>query len=311
MSPDPDRLIADLSETQDGVFSIADARQVGFSERQIDCRVGRAWSVIHDGVYRMGGAPPTWRSGLRAATLAAGESAAISHRSAAAMYELPAAQRGLVELTCVRWSRTTKSSLVVHESRRLDSRDVQLIDGIPVTTPERTLLDLASQFPHANYLEYIAQAARRKRLLTYESTQLMFNRHARRGLKGVRALRELLERWDPDSKPTESEMETMLVLALRRHGLPEPVVQHEVTDELGATIARTDAAYPAFHVAIEYDSEQEHSDEFQISRDAVRRNRLQAAGYAVLSARHQDLRAGGTALCDQIAAIMRRATEPA
>jgi very-short-patch-repair endonuclease len=311
MPPDPDRLIADRSEIQDGVFSIADAREVGFSERQIDCRVGNEWSVIYDGVYRMGGAPPTWHSGLRAAALAAGEGAAISRRSAAAMYELPAARRDLIELTCIRWSRTTKASLVVHESRRLDSRDVQLIDGIPVTTPERTLLDLASQFPHANYLEYIAQAARRKRLLTYESTKLMFDRNARRGLKGVRALRELLERWDPDSMPTESEMETMLVQALRRHGLPEPVVQHVVTDERGAFVARTDAAYPAFHIAIEYDSAQEHSDEFQISRDAARRNRLQAAGYALLSARHQDLRVGATSLCDQIAAIMRRASEPA
>jgi very-short-patch-repair endonuclease len=311
MHLDPDRAIADLAANQDGVFSIHDARRVGFSERQIDCRVGSSWMLVYERVYRMRGAPPTWRSGLRAAAMAAGEGAAISHRSAAAVYELPCARRDLIELTCVRWFRTARPRLVVHESRRLDARDVQLIDGIPVTRPERTLLDLASQFPSANYLEYVVQAARRKRLVNYESTKAMFDRHARRGLKGVRAMRELLERWDPDSRPTESDMETMLVVALRRNGLPEPVVQHEVVDAEGGVIARTDAAYPEFRIAIEYDSEQEHSDEFQLARDAKRRNRLQVAGYVVLSARHGDLKAGGTELCDQISAIIRRAAEPA
>jgi very-short-patch-repair endonuclease len=311
MHLDRDRAIADLAATQDGVFSISDARRVGFSERQIDCRVGSAWMLVYERVYRMGGAPATWRSGLRAAVMAAGEGAAISHRSAAAIYELPCARRDLIEITCVRWCRTTRPRLVVHESRRLDHRDVQLVDGISVTRPERTLLDLASQFPRANYLEYVAQAARRKRLLTYESTKAVFDRHARRGLKGVRAMRELLERWDPDSRPTASEMETMLLGALRRHGLPEPVVQYEVVDAEGSLVARPDAAYPEFRIAIEYDSEQEHSDEFQLAHDARRRNRLQVAGYVVLSARHRDLRAGGTELCGQISTIMRRAAEPA
>lgn len=204
-----------------------------------------------------------------------------------------------------------RPGLVVHESRRLDTRDIQLVDGIPVTTPERTILDLASQFPSAGYLEFVIQAARRKRLITYESTKEMFDRHARRGLKGVSALRAALERWDPESRPTESEMETMLLLALRRSGLPEPVVQYDALDAAGRFIAQTDAAFPTFRIAIEYDSKQEHSDEFQIARDARRRNALQVAGYVVLSARHADLRAGGTDLCDQISAIMRRKAEPA
>src|SRR4029077_4726521 len=122
----------------------------------------------------------------------------------------------------------------------------------------------------------------------------------------VKALRVVLERWDPDSRPTESEMETLLLQALRRNGLPEPVLQHEVRDDQDSHVARPDAAYPLARIAIEYDSKQEHSDEFQLERDARRRNALQANGYAVLSARHADLRAGGGELCEQIARIMRR-----
>jgi very-short-patch-repair endonuclease len=274
--------------------------------------VGNTWSLIHDGAYRMAGAPITWHSNLRAAVFAAGAGAAISHRAAAAMYELPGGRNDLVELTCVRWKRTIHSGIVVHESRRLEKRDIGHVDGIPVTTPERVILDIASYFPSANYLEMVIQAARRKRLITYASTQEMFDRHTRRGLKGVRALREVLERWDPESRPTESEMETLLVRTLRENGLPEPVVQFEVTDAAGRLVARVDAAYPDARIAIEYDSKQEHSDEFQIARNDKRRNALQTNRYWVLSARHRDLLTGGTELCDQITAIMRREnSEPA
>ena len=138
----------------------------------------------------------------------------------------------------------------------------------------------------------------------------MFDRHARRGLKGVRAMREMLERWDPNSRATESEMETLLVRVLRENGLPKPVVQHDVTDLRGRFVARVDAAYPDRRILIEYDSKQEHSDEFQIARDAKRRNQLQALGYSVLSARHADLRLDGTELCTQIRAILHRTVEP-
>jgi very-short-patch-repair endonuclease len=222
------------------------------------------------------------------------------------MYELPGGRDDRVELTCRRWERTVRHGLIVHESRRLDERDIKIVDAIPVTSPERTLLDLAWGNPSPNFLEMVAQSARRRRLLTYESTRELFDRHARRGLKGVKALRIVLDRWDPDSRPTESEMETMLLQTLRRNGLPEPVLQHEVRDDLDHLVARTDAAYPSARIAIEYDSKQEHSDEFQLERDARRRNALQANGYAILSARHADLRAGGSELCKQIARIMRR-----
>ena len=306
-----DHALFEFARGHDSVFTLADAAKAGLSREQTRARAAHLWERIHDGVFRIPGAAPTRTSALRAAIWAAGEGAAISHRSAAARYEIPGRRDDLVELTCRRWLRAVRAGLVVHESRRLDDRDIQLLDGIPFTTPERTILDLASQFPRASYLEFVIQAARRKRLITYGSTKEMFDRHARRGLKGVSALREALERWDPESRPTESEMETLLLQTLRKNDLPAPVVQFEVRGSGHALVARTDAAYPSARIAIEYDSRQEHSDEFQLERDAQRRNRLQAAGYSVLSARHHDLKSGGAEICHQIRAIMRRSTEPA
>jgi very-short-patch-repair endonuclease len=306
MPTDPDRALAEIAASQHGVFRMEDAVRVGLSKRQVDRRVGRTWSLVFDSVYRITGAPHAWRSDLLAAVFAAGPGAAISHRSAAALYELPGGRPDLIELSCIRWKRTIRPGLVVHESRRLEARDIQEVDAIAVTRPERVILDIAFHFPNANYLDLVIQSARRKRLVTYESTYEMFCRHARRGLKGVSALREALERWDPESRPTESEMETALVRVLRENGLPEPVVQYDVHDANGEFVARSDAAYPAARIVIEYDSKQEHSDEFQIAHDARRRNAIQACGYSVLSARHRDLQSGGTELCDLISAIMRR-----
>lgn len=306
-----DRELAAAAAKQHGVFSKQDACASGLTRQEINERVRRRWSLIYDGVYRMPGAPVTWRGELLAATLAAGTGSAISHRAGGGMYLLPGGSEDLVELSCLRWRRTRKSGPVVHERRRLDERDITTIDGIPVTTPERTILDLASCFPNERYLEYVVQAARRKRLITYESMRATFERHARRGLKGVRALRVTLDRWDPIARPTESDMETMLLNAVRQHGLPEPTLQYEVRDSDGHLLGRVDAAYPDARIAIEYDSEQEHSDEFQRARDARRNRALQVRGdWKVLSARHEDLRCGGAQLCDDILIALRRA-EPA
>ncbi len=88
-------------------------------------------------------------------------------------------------------------------------------------------------------------------------------------------------------------METLLIQVLRAQGCPEPVTQYEVRNRAGVVVARADAAIPEWSIAIEYDSKQEHSDEFQIARDARRRNRVIGAGFAPLVARHGDLVNGG------------------
>jgi very-short-patch-repair endonuclease len=304
-----DHALAELAARQDGIFTLADARQAGLTRAQIDRRVLQHWVTLHDGVFRMQGAPDSWRGRVRAAVAAAAPHGAISHRSGAEIFELPGRTIDFIELTCRRWLRAKHPELFVHESTRLEPSDITTVDGIPVTTPERTILDLASCYPYERYLEYVVQAARRKRLITYESMRAVFDRHARRGLKGVAALRTVLNAWDPASRPTESEMETRLLQTLRRYGLPEPTLQYEVRDADGYLLGRVDAAYPSARIAIEYDSKQEHSDEFQRARDARRNSALQARGdWNVLSARHDDLNRGAPELCEEIELILRRNT---
>ena len=78
----------------------------------------------------------------------------------------------------------------------IDAADMHEVDGLSVMRPERVILELAGLRPSPKYIEAVIQAARRKRLLTYESTIEVFNRNARRGVRGVKALRTALETWN-------------------------------------------------------------------------------------------------------------------
>ena len=302
-----DHLLAEFAAAHHSVFTNEHAREFGLTHAQIDHRVLNSWTHLYDGVYRSAGASPTWKGSLVAACWAAHPPCAISHRSAAQLYELPGGQTDPVELTCGRWLRARSPGLVVHESTRIDESDIELVDGIPVMRPERVVLELAGLRPYPRYVETVIQAARRKRLITYESTLAVFNRHARRGLRGVTALRAALEQWDPSQRATESNMETLLLQVLRDGGHTNAIPQFEIKDDRGFFVARVDIALPEWLIAVEYDSKQEHSDEFQLARDARRRNRIVAAGWRLLSARHGDLKSGGPELLDAIDSTRRSA----
>src|SRR5581483_6461034 len=162
--------LAERARRQDGLFSIDDARAVGYTKSQIDAGVrSTAWDLLYEGVYWVAGALATWRSELRAVSLAGRGKAAISHRSAAWIYSLPGGRDSLIELSCPRWRRMQRPKLVVHESTRLAPHDVSPVAGIPVTRPERVILELASIYTSPDYIERVLQSARRQRLITHAS----------------------------------------------------------------------------------------------------------------------------------------------
>lgn len=305
MFTENDRELAAFAERTYGIFTREEARAFALTAAQIEERVARVWHRVFEGVYRTPGAPASWQGNFYAAARAATPPAGISHASGFAVFGLPRGRTDLVEIACRRWKRSKQSGLVVHETTRIGAEDITVVDGIAVMKPEVLLLQMAGRKPYPNEIERMIQAMRRKRLITYDSTVETFERLARRGLRGVRAMRAALERWDPNSKPTHSDMETWLIQCLRSHGLPEVVTQFRVLDQFGIFVADTDAAIPQWKITIEYQSMQEHLDEFQAERDDRRRNRITAAGYIPLHARYNDLRTGGAQLADEIVRAAR------
>jgi hypothetical protein len=302
----PDQALAAFCELNHAVFTPAHAAMFGFSEDQIARRsaAGR-WEHAYLGTYRLAGSPRSWKGRLLAACWAGGFRAAASHRSAAALCDLAGGRRAIAEIICPRWRRARHDGVIVHESKAIDPADLTVIDGIPVTKPELTLLHLAAVC-HESIVEMAFDAAERRELVTWRSVDTLVNRLGKQGRDGIGTLRALLERHDPSQKPTASEMETWMLQVVRRHGLPEPNRQYEIFHN-GAFVARPDAAYPEWHIAIEYDSYQEHTGRIRIERDNDRRLKVLRAGWIPVTATAKDLRSGGREFCEAILASRTRA----
>jgi hypothetical protein len=286
------------------VFRGAHARLCGLTDRQISGRISLGvWRRLYDDVYIAAGAPLTWKGALLAACWAGGFRAAASHRSAAALWELAGGRRTIVEITCPRWRRTKQNGLVVHETRALDGPDIADLRGIPVTTPERTLLDLGAVC-HESVVEMALDKAEHRGLVTEASVRSTLARLGKQGRNGVGKLRRLVDARDPGRRAPESEMETMLMQYVRRMGWPEPVPQYEIR-ECGVFVARVDAAFPEWRIAIEYQSNEHHSGQRASQRDNDRRLRIIAAGWFPVEATLPDVRNGGT----RLVAALRSARE--
>ena len=255
--------------------------------------------------YRLAGVPLTWRGALFAACFAGGARAVASHRSAAALRDLPGGDERVQELTCPRWRRARHSGLVVHESTMLDSCDLDVVDGIPTTTVERTLFDLGA-VRRVPVVERAVEAALRRELTTLPALGMTLRRLGRRGRRGTAALRIALGGYSPDRNLTESDMEMLLLQVLRRNGLPEPALQYVISDN-GRFIARVDAALVEWKIAIEYESFQYHTGRSALIRDSARRNAQLAVGWRPISVTWHDLQTGGRQVCADIRAVMRRA----
>src|SRR2546426_945117 len=117
------------------------------SKRTVERRVadGLYLPTPLPGVLRMAWAPETWHQKLWIAQLWGGEGAAISHDSAAALFGLDHFGPRPVHLT-VPVGANHRAPIAVHQSD-LRASDVRRIEGLSVTSPERTLADVAATSP--------------------------------------------------------------------------------------------------------------------------------------------------------------------
>jgi very-short-patch-repair endonuclease len=295
--------IARLFASQHGVVTRRQALAVGFPHHRIDHLVKkRVWRPVHLGVYRLAGSPETWHQRLLAACLAAGTGALASHRAAALLYRLPVAGRH-VELTIPKSRRIRTRDVIVHRTGCMGPGDRRMVEGIPVTAPTRTIVDLASVVDSTE-LEAILDEALARRLVGPRHLLHQLHSIGSSGRSGSRALGALLDQRLTALRPSESQFEVSLGRALRRRRLPPPVPQFRVRLPNGR-IARVDFAYPDVLLAIEADSYRYHSSLSAWSRDRVRHNELVALGWRVLPVTFTDLQADPDAVVDQVARCLR------
>jgi hypothetical protein len=287
-----DAAIAEVAEAHHGLIASHHLRELELSEdaRRTRRDSGR-WAEMYKGVYRIAGTPLSWKGSLLAACWAGGTRAVASHRSAAALWNLPGRRVQPAEITCPRWRRARHDDVLVHESTALSGRDKTVVDGIPVTTVQRTIFDLCAVCSPFTVDLAIDNALRRD-LTTVDELLALLRRLGKRGRRGTRKFRKLLEDRDASYVPTESEREQMLLRVLTEHGLPEPERQFSIYDNAGNFVARPDFVYRDLKIAMEYDSYQHHTGKAAIVRDNRRRNRMGRIGWLVLVATAQDVRYG-------------------
>jgi very-short-patch-repair endonuclease len=208
-----------------------------------------------------------------AAVLAARPGAVLSHRAAAAMWDLRPSERSRPEVSTPRWCR--RAGIEVHRAR-LEPDEVTGIDGIPVTTVARTLLDLAAVLPRAQ-LERAMERAEALRLTDVVPLGALLERH--RGHRGTAALREAVkDRLQPVL--TRSELEERFLTFLDAHRLPRPEVNVDL--RVGNRFVQADFLWRAQRLIVELDGHQTHGTRAAFERDRERDRTLQAHGWRVV-----------------------------
>lgn len=274
-----DRAAAALAARQHGVLSAAQLIGLGLTREAIRRRreAGRLHE-IHFGVYAVGHRAIGDRGRWLAAVLAGGPGAVLSHRSAAELWgSMPLTGR-TPDVTVPR-GRRPSGTLTVHWPRGLEPADRTVRDGIPVTTPTRTLLDLAAVLA-PRQLEAAFDEADRLGLIDRERLAALCRL---RGRRGVREFRRLAARLLPDPVRTRSALEYRFLKLCRDRGLPQP--------EANARVAglEVDALWRAGRLVVELDGHAYHRGRAAFERDRIRDATLQSVGYRVLRITHQRL----------------------
>lgn len=159
---------------------------------------------------------------------------------------------------------------------RLSPEEFGLVDGLPVTTPQRTAFDIGRRKPMEAAIFHLDALLRATGVKLNEVTEIA-DRH--RGARGIRQLETALELVDSGS---ESPKETWLRLLLIRGGSPRPATQIPVTTADGEHVYYLDMGWEDLKVAVEYDGEQHRLDRWQYTRDIRRSEALERLGWLVV-----------------------------
>ncbi len=270
--------VDELARAQHGLITTAQAvTALGPSRKDRWVRERRIISV-QPSVFRLAGAPETWHQSLQAVRLAV--DGIVSHRSAAELWGLiqPA---GYVEVSVPGTvDRRVRPPAIVHRIKDLRPGLAVEREGLMVTDPVRTVIDLGLVMPWWLVRRAIAKGISTK-ALTVSEVRTLRDALGRPGRNGTGVVRAILDGKLLMLGPEESDLEKRFTQLAQRAGLRPFVLQHEVWGS-GRFIGRVDAAYPDLKLAIEVDGFEHHSTPEAFQHDRTRQNALVAIGWTVL-----------------------------
>jgi very-short-patch-repair endonuclease len=267
-------------------------RAVGLHPSAIDRRVRRGvLRPMLRGVYLAGPVVPPLGEEM-AAVLACDQLAWISHASAAFLHRLPPypAKPRPVQLT-VTGSAIRRPGLRVHRVSRLDADEITEVEGIPVTTATRAILDLAGSAPAV--LERAISEGFAKRVTSRDRLLELCRRYAH--ARGVARLRGLL---DEGLRVTRSGPERTLLRLLQRARISLP----QTNVRIGKW--EVDFLWPEAKLIVEVDALSTHTSPFHFERDRRKDAELTLRGYMVLRVTARQLRESPDSVIARIVAAL-------
>jgi very-short-patch-repair endonuclease len=270
------KAISALAEKQHGVITASQLYSLGLSETQVRKQAMKGWlHRVHRGVYTIGRARLDDEGRWMAAVLACGCGSVLSHQAAGELWGLRRRRKErAADVMIPRTSgRRPRAGISVHRATTLRLEERTLHRRIPVTTPARTILDLATNLPQRQ-LERAVDEADRLGLCTEEDLDEIVGVHF--GRAGAGALRALLNEHRAGSTATRNDFEERFLALCRSYRIPQPEVNVPLFDYI------LDFFWQEARLIVELDGRATHGTRRAFQEDRDRDGRLAVAGYRVL-----------------------------
>ncbi len=276
-------VIERLAAAQHGLVTHQQLRADGLSSSQVNWRVNNGRLIrLSPSVLRIAGAPETPHAELMAAVLDAGRGAVVSHESAAALWDLPGFELLPAMVTGRRCRPRRSSAQLGNVAQPLDLSPMHTTSvlDLPVTTPERTLFDLAGRIRRNDRIAQLVDTCLARRLVTVERLGVTVDRLAIRGRTGSAIMREIAQERRASPVPFESGLERRFFQLAGQIASLRFTCQVDVG--AGETwLGRVDFLDRSHRLVVEVGTLLHHGSLTDLRRDEQRHLALEAEGFTV------------------------------
>jgi hypothetical protein len=278
--------VVEHAHSNGGIITTTEAQALGMGRATLGRRVeAGVLTRLKRGVFALPGFDLGQDADLEAACRRL--NAVVSHESAGRIHEFDGLPWVTPTVSVPHRQTNQFPGVYVHQLTDLSDDQVVMIRGLPVTTPERTVIDLAVSLSDGR-LHWILDRALSSGTVDLEALADLFSSLGRRGKPGTARMRRLLEVRDQDYVPPDSVLEHRLLGLIEDAGLPIPALQFHPA-WLAPTNGRVDFAYPAQRLIIEGDSRKWHGLMESFDADRHRDNQAQLAGWRILRFTWKDI----------------------
>jgi very-short-patch-repair endonuclease len=293
-----DQVVGGFADRQHGVVGREQLLAAGVGRGVIvrGVEAGRLRPVFR-GVYAVGHVALRREGWWMAALLACGEGAALSHRTAATIWGLVTGPTLPIDVTTSRDHGRKHRQITIHRML-LAPLDALVRDNLRVTTPSRTIVDLAASL-EGRALRNAVERAQDLRRFDPNDIHTTLARAPRR--PGTRRLHDLITVLAPDEDNARSHLERLFLRLTRRARLPKPTTNHDIAGR------RCDFAWPVERLVVETDGYRYHSSPTAKRRDHRRDRQLTALGWRPVRFTYEEVAFEPSMVGEELAQLLRNA----